>query len=929
MRRRLRGAVSQTGEGIAQAKDLDSWRAGLLRVVLTADATALVCSWLTVWGMGHRALAAKFEYVLLLGGLLPLVGIAGTRFPRTTSWLFVFAQIIPMTHAILEVGWAPAVVVWLVFMTVFAGILIGKSAALLVVGGASATYCFGGLMLEGVVHLSPAPFQPTVVGPALDVGSLPNWVTAALIFTCFNGASIWGIGRLFKLIEHSTRYHTEQVTLLRERHALLATTRFERDEKTEQLQDAQRFQMVTQLGRGFNQLFGETLSATRALVAESRTAPAARVAELAHQIIELVQHTASRSQDVLALLRPLPQPASSVNLSHTITAIAYRYRAQLRPSVVLDVDATTKEHASVGEPWLEQVLLNLLLNSEHALGTSGGKITVQVRRLELVAPLRGSCGTLRPGAYAVVRVCDTGPGIGRETATRAFEPFYSEWGPPHTGIGLTTVFEMSRQVGGTVEIESPNAGASVAVYIPLTRWAGDAPPSNRGVSVGNAAGVEWRDHSLRAVAMWSAIFTAVSMSAVEVQRWFVPNGMLAHLVFGVPLLLVCAYVGRSNAAYGRRLNLFLAAVVVAASLFTLDMGFMAPAGMAGLSLMTLLTRMLDSPRVSVVWLLVTALSIVGLGALRISLGAPVLPTQTSMMLASNWYRIAVTLPSFVLIATLSVMNIVETARASIRQLAAMEASLSATERQLTQEVQSVSNIDRITARASDLEALGRMTGAVAHDVNNSLQAVTAWASTLTAQHAADTVARAEALSAIEEAVAHAEALLADLDLNRQEPQQPAVVDLGLATQRLTRLLRALLGSKHTLNVEAVRDACVRTNLDLYHRALFNLVTNARDAMSTSGTCTIRVTADAQQIMVRVEDDGVGMDESTKAQLFSTSFTTKGAQGHGLGLASVSALLAASNATADTWSEVDHGTRITLTFPRVGKPPEAPTAPSAG
>lgn len=899
----------------------------MLRVVLTADATALVCSWLTVWSMGHHALAAKFDYVLLLGGLLPLVGIVGVRRPRLTSWLFVFTQLLPMAHAILEVGWAPAVVVWLVFMTVFAGILIGRSAALLVVGGASGVFCIGGLLVDDVIHLSDAPPQPLVGLPALDVGSLPNWITAALIFTCFNGASIWGIGRLFRLIEHSTRYHTGQVTLLRERHALLATTRFERNEKTEQLQDAQRFQMVTQLGRGFNQLFGETLAATRLVVGEARTASAERVAELAQRVIELVQHTASRSQDVLALLRPLPQPASRVDLSHTITAIAYRYRAQLRPSIVLEVDAPVQEHASVGEPWLEQVLLNLLLNSDRALGASGGKITVQVRRLELDAPLRGSCGTLRTGAYAVVRVCDTGPGISRETAARAFEPFYSEWDPPHAGIGLTTVFEMSRQVGGTVEIESPSAGASVAVYVPLAYMAGEAPPSSRAVILGNPASVEWKDRSLRAVAKWAAIFTAVSMGAVEVQRWFVPNGMIAHLVFGLPLLMAYAYVRFSQATYARRLHWFLAVVLVTASLFTLDMGFMAPAGIAGLSLMTLLTRMLDSPRVSFTWLLFTALSIVGLGALRIGLDFPVLPTQTSLTLASNWYRIAVSLPSFALIAALSVMHVVETARASIRQLAAMETSLSIAERQLTQEVQSVFNIDRITARASDLEALGRMTGAVAHDVNNSLQAVTAWASTLTARSASDADARCEALSAIEDAVAHAEALLADLDLNRQEPHQPAVIDLGLATQRLTRLLRALLGSKHTLNVEAARDACVETNLDLYHRALFNLVTNARDAMSASGTCTIRVTSSPNQVLVCVEDDGVGMDELTKAQLFATSFTTKGAQGHGLGLASVSALLSASSGTADTWSEKGRGTRITLTFPRATVPAST-VSPSA-
>jgi signal transduction histidine kinase len=291
--------------------------------------------------------------------------------------------------------------------------------------------------------------------------------------------------------------------------------------------------------------------------------------------------------------------------------------------------------------------------------------------------------------------------------------------------------------------------------------------------------------------------------------------------------------------------------------------------------------------------------------------------------AGNWYRVAVSLPSIALTGAIAVQQVVDAARSSIAGLATLEASLLSTERLLVQEVQSVSNIDRITARASDLEALGRMTGAVAHDVNNSLQAITAWASTLVEQrHSEASTGHKEALTAINQAVEHAEALLSDLDISRLGPHQRSVVDVGSETQRVSRLLRALLGSRHQLKIRTADGAPVVTNAHMLHRALFNLVANARDAMASPGTCIVSVDCTASQVRVSVEDNGAGMDEVTRQRLFEAYFTTKGPRGNGLGLCSVTKLLSESNGSVDTWSQLGRGTRITLTLPRaerVGPP----------
>lgn len=911
--------MSQTSADTVQPKDLESWRAGLLRVVLTAAGAALVASWLALWLGGHIAIARTFEYLLLIGGALPAVGAAVARWPRAASWGFVLSQFFPLAHATLSFGWVPAVVVWLIFLTLFSGLLIGRVAALGVVGGASGVFCVGGLIADGTLRLSGVPALAAL--PAdLDTAVFSNWVAATLTFVCFTIASRWGLGRLLDLIHASTAYHTDQVNLLRERHALLSATRYERGEKARQLQETQRFQMVTQLGRGFEQLFGETLRAVRA-VGQPTNPTTDELRALGEQIIDSVQRTASRSQDVLTLLRAHPEPASTVNLSHTISAIVYRFRAQLSKAVALEVDAPINDYASVDETWLEQVLLNLLLNSQHALGDAGGKIVVQVRRLELETAYPSSCGTLIAGAYAVLRVSDTGPGIRPESADRVFEPFYTEWAPPHIGIGLTTVFEMLRKAGGSVEIESPAIGASVAVYIPLARIVHEPPPSTRSTMMGSPVPLAWQEQALRKAATYAAACTAVAMAATEAQRWMISGGMLEHLTIGVPLLGVFAFIASGKAPYTRNLLLFVASVFVASLLFLANLGFMAPAGIAALALATLLTRTLDSSRISLACLMFAVVGLLGIGLLHSKLGVAVPTHQTSLTYGGNWYRVAVSVPSIALIGALAVLQVVDAARSSIARLATLEVSLSATERLLVQEVQSVSNIDRITARASDLEALGRMTGVVAHDVNNSLQAITAWASTLVTRGTSHPGPEyREALLAIDQAVEHAEALLADLDVSRLGPNRRSVVDLGLETQRIARLLRAMLGSRHQLKIHAPSSALVVTNAHTFHRALFNLVANARDAMASPGTCTISVDVTANKVSVSVEDDGEGMDEVTRQRLFEAYFTTKGPRGNGLGLCSVTQLLSESNGTVETWSQLGRGTRVTLTLPKCERTP---------
>ncbi len=109
----------------------------------------------------------------------------------------------------------------------------------------------------------------------------------------------------------------------------------------------------------------------------------------------------------------------------------------------------------------EQVVLNLLTNARDAL-PSGGTVCLRLQRLAGDAELpEGEC--------ACLSVQDDGTGMSAEARRRAFEPFFTtKVAGQGTGLGLSTVYGIARQAGGTARIASElGRGSTVSVYLPM------------------------------------------------------------------------------------------------------------------------------------------------------------------------------------------------------------------------------------------------------------------------------------------------------------------------------------------------------------------------------------------------------------------------------------------------------------------------------
>jgi CheY-like chemotaxis protein len=116
---------------------------------------------------------------------------------------------------------------------------------------------------------------------------------------------------------------------------------------------------------------------------------------------------------------------------------------------------------------LEQVFMNLVVNARDAM-PDGGTLTLRTSSGVPDGQFRRPNVSIRPGAYVLLAVRDTGCGIPSHVQERVFEPFFTTKEPNEgTGLGLSIVQGIVRQAGGCVELESaPGEGTEVRVYVP-------------------------------------------------------------------------------------------------------------------------------------------------------------------------------------------------------------------------------------------------------------------------------------------------------------------------------------------------------------------------------------------------------------------------------------------------------------------------------
>jgi signal transduction histidine kinase len=170
-----------------------------------------------------------------------------------------------------------------------------------------------------------------------------------------------------------------------------------------------------------------------------------------------------------------------------------------------------------------------------------------------------------------------------------------------------------------------------------------------------------------------------------------------------------------------------------------------------------------------------------------------------------------------------------------------------------------------------------------------------------------------------------------LALSRKHEAKPEAVNIEEHLRGMSALLSRGLGGGVRVEIDSSEDtAPVYVDPTGLQLAILNLTVNARDASAGGGVITIRVRngtpddPDAPYVSVSVIDQGVGMDEATKARMFDPFFTTKAVgKGTGLGLLQVKGLAQQSGGRVEVESAPGKGTTVTLVLPK--SKPKAPAA----
>ena len=226
-----------------------------------------------------------------------------------------------------------------------------------------------------------------------------------------------------------------------------------------------------------------------------------------------------------------------------------------------------------------------------------------------------------------------------------------------------------------------------------------------------------------------------------------------------------------------------------------------------------------------------------------------------------------------------------------------------------------------------LEALGRLAGGVAHDLNNLLTIILGNAELARSETGGvDDRALGEIRGASERAAALTRRLLA---FGRRQLYAPGLIDVGRTVAAFEPLLRRLLPEDVELILEREPGpASVLGDPAQLEQVVMNLVANARDAMPEGGQVRVSTSLAAPARLERepdlpedavwlvVTDGGAGMTAEVKAHLFEPFFTTKPpAKGTGLGLATVHGIVSQSGGRIFVDSKPGRGTSFAIALPR--------------
>ncbi len=238
----------------------------------------------------------------------------------------------------------------------------------------------------------------------------------------------------------------------------------------EQLRQWQRVEAIGRLAGGvahdFNNLLMTILGCSELLLRDFD--PEDRRREEVEEIRRAAQRATSLTHQLLAFGRRQVLQPRVLDLNEIVENMNRMLRRMIGEDIQFLTILTPRLWPVKVDPGqIEQVIMNLVVNARDAM-PDGGRLTLETSNLNLDEEYARRHISVKPGAYVMMAVTDTGCGMDAETRSHLFEPFFTtkEKGKG-TGLGLSTVYGIIKQSGGNVWAYSEvGRGSTFKVYLP-------------------------------------------------------------------------------------------------------------------------------------------------------------------------------------------------------------------------------------------------------------------------------------------------------------------------------------------------------------------------------------------------------------------------------------------------------------------------------
>jgi PAS domain S-box-containing protein len=260
----------------------------------------------------------------------------------------------------------------------------------------------------------------------------------------------------------------------------------------EQLRQAQKMEAIGQLTGGIAHDFNNLLAIIQGNIelVQERVAGDPKLAEMIDYALRATERGASLTKRLLAYSRQQPLAPKPVDIAVLVSGMTDLLRRALGETVEVKTHMTPGLWSTRIDPnELEHAMLNLAVNARDAM-PNGGTLSIETENTHLDAGYAENNIEVKPGAYVMIAVTDSGLGMSKDVIDHVFEPFFTTKPIGQgSGLGLSMVYGFVKQSGGHIKVYSePGHGTTVRLYLPRISERQEPEPAAQDSVVAGAPG---------------------------------------------------------------------------------------------------------------------------------------------------------------------------------------------------------------------------------------------------------------------------------------------------------------------------------------------------------------------------------------------------------------------------------------------------------